>query len=98
MTLHLGFELPQKKEAPRLDAEAPEFTPEEIRIVKRQITSNGKVIHEMLMRLDLLVNREKYPHQAVFIEKIRRQLFLLMEENDTFRKVLLRHITSGGAY
>lgn len=98
MTLHLGFEMPPKKEAPRLDAETQEFTPEEIRIVKKQIQSNGKVIHEILMRLDLLVNREKYPHQAVFIEKIRRQLFLLMEENDTFRKVLLRHISSGGAY
>ena len=98
MTLHLGFELPQKKEAATLDAETPEFTPEEIRIVKKQIKSNSQVIHAILLRLDLLVNREKYPHQAAFIGKIREQLFLLMEENDTFRKVLLRHISSGGAY
>ena len=98
MTLHLGFELPQKKEIPRLDAEREEFTSEEIRIVKNQIKSNNKVIQQTLMRLDLLVNREKYPAQAVFIEKIRRQLFLLMEENDTFRRVLVRHISTGGAY
>lgn len=98
MTLHLGFELPQRKEPPRLDADAAEFTPEEIRIVKRQIQSNSRLIQETLMRLDLLVNREKYPAQAVFIEQIRRQLFLLMEENDTFRRVLCRHIAAGGSY
>ncbi len=97
MTLHLGFELP-KKETPQLDADAEEFTPEEIRIVKQQIRSNSRVIYGLLMRIDLFVNREKYPHEAVFIEKIRRQLFLLMEENDTFRRVLVRHITAGGTY
>ena len=97
MTLHLGFELPQK-ENPQLDAEAEELTGEEVRIIKRQIRSNNRVIHEMLLRMDLLVNREKYPPQAVFIEKIRRQLFLLMEENDTFRKVLAHHIACGGTY
>ncbi len=97
MTLHLGFELP-KRESPHLDAESEELTGEEIRIIKRQIRSNNRIIYEMLLRMDLLVNREKYPPQAFFIEKIRRRLFLLMEENDTFRKVLARHIACGGTY
>ena len=97
MTLHLGFELPEK-ENPRLDAEAEEFTPEEVRILKRQIRSNNGTIHKMLLRMDLLVNREKYPPREAFIEKIRQELFLLMEENDTFRKVLGRHIAAGGRY
>src|SRR3990167_3859193 len=97
MTLHLGFELP-KKESTRLDAEAEELTPEEVRIIKRQIRANNGIIHAMLLRMDLLVNREKYPHREPFIENIRQQLFLLMEENDTFRKVLGHHIACGGTY
>lgn len=97
MTLHLGFELPQK-ENPRLDADCEHLTPEEVRILKRQIRSNGRVIQGMLLRMDLLVNREKYPHRADFIEKIRQHLFVLMEENDTFRKVLGKHIAGGGRY
>jgi hypothetical protein len=40
----------------------------------------------------MLVNKERYPHRAVFIEKIRRRLELLMEENDTFRNVLWKHV------
>ena len=97
MILHLGFELPQK-ESPYLDADSEQLTSEEVRIIKRQIRSNSGVIHHMLLRMDLLVNREKYPHRADFIERIRQRLFILMEENDTFRKVLGRHILAGGTY
>ena len=94
MTFHLSFELP-KQEPAVLDAYAPDLTPEELRILKRQIRSNARLVEEYVMRLDLLVNKERYPRGAIFLEKIRRRLELLMEENDTFRKVLWKHYQAG---
>lgn len=94
MIFHLSFELP-KPESAELDAYAPGLTSEEIRILRRQIRDNARIVEEQVMRLDLLVNKERYPRGAVFIEKIRRRLELLMEENDTFRKVLWKHYQTG---
>ena len=94
MTFHLSFELP-KQEPAVLDAYTPDLTSEETRILKQQIRSNTRLVEEYVMRLDLLVNKERYPRGAIFIEKIRRRLELLMEENDTFRKVLWKHYQTG---
>lgn len=88
---HFGFELPQP-ETRTLDDESPELTGEEIRILKRQIWRNAVLIREYVSRLDLLVNKERYPGKEAFIERIRQQLFLSMDENDTFRKVLWQHV------
>ncbi len=88
---HFGFEVPQP-EIRTLDEASPELTSEEIRILKRQIGRNAALIGEHVSRLDLLVNKERYPGKEAFIERIRQQLFLLMDENDTFRKVLWQHV------
>ena len=90
MIFHLGFELPEKKNR-ELDHEASDLTSEEVRILKKQIRSNSEAINVLVDRLDLLVNKEKYPHREDFINKIRDKLEILMEENDTFRKVLQKH-------
>ena len=94
MIFHLSFELPRQEPAV-LDAGNPDLTSEEVRILKRQIRSNTRLVEEYVMRLDLFVNKERYPRGAVFIVKIRRRLELLMEENDTFRKVLWKHYQTG---
>ena len=94
MIFHLSFELP-KPESTALNADSPDLTSEEIRILKRQIRDNARVVEVQIMRLDLLVNKERYPRGAIFIEKIRRRMELLMEENDTFRKVLWKHYQTG---
>jgi len=87
MILHLGYELPV--EQPKtLAAEVEPFTPEEVRIVKSQIRKNMAVIDSYIKRIDLFVNQERYPHREAFLEKLRGRLFLLMEENDTFRKTI----------
>lgn len=88
---HFGFEVPQP-ETRILDEASPELTSEEIRILKRQIWRNAALISQQVSRLDLLVNKERYPGKEAFIERIREQLFLLMDENDTFRKVLWQHV------
>ena len=93
MIFHLSFELP-KQEPVVLDETVPELTSGETGILKRQIRDNARVVDQYVARLDLLVNKERYPHRAIFIEKIRRRLELLMEENDTFRKVLWKHYQS----
>ena len=95
MTFHLSYELPSQPEPAVLDATIPDLTPEEVRILKKQIRGNTRAVEEYVMRLDLLVNKERYPRGAIFIEKIRRRLELLMEENDTFRKVLWKHYQTG---
>ena len=89
MAFHLGFEIPQPS---RLDAETEELTPTEIEIIKNQIRKNAEVINTYVGRIDLFVNRERYPRQESFIQKIRERMFLLMEENDTFRRLLWRHL------
>ena len=96
MILHIGYEIPV---APRkeLNAETEKFTPEESKIVKTQIRKNRDLIDDYIRRIDLFVNKERHPHREAFVEKLRDRLFLLIEENDTFRKVLWKQETMGGS-
>lgn len=90
MIFHLGTELPVPQ-SPLLNADSADLTQEEIRIIKAQIRRNSVNVDQFVDRLTLLVLKERYPAQAVFIQKIRRRLEILMEENDTFRQVLWKH-------
>jgi hypothetical protein len=90
MMFHFGFELPIPV-SNHLNHEISDLTQEEIRIVKNQIRRNRVQIDDYVMKLELFVNKERYPVQAIFLQKMRRRLVLLMEENDTFRKVLWKH-------
>ena len=67
------------------------LTPEEVRIIFSQIRKNTAVIDDYVARLHLIVNREGHRAREDFVENIRTRLYLLMEENDTFRKVYWRH-------
>ena len=89
MVLHLGFELPKP---PLLDAESETLTEAEAGIVKKQIRKNTEVNGDYVQRIDLFVNQEKYPRQEKFVRELRERMFLLMEENDTFRRLLWRHL------
>jgi len=91
MIFHIGNDLPTA-ETRELDASSPVLTSEETRILKNQIRKNRTLIHDYIRRIDLFVNQERYPHQVAFVAKIRARLFLLMDENDTFRKVLWKHL------
>ncbi|MDP3919760.1 MAG: hypothetical protein Q8R76_03020 [Candidatus Omnitrophota bacterium] len=91
MIFHLGTEIPERSEA-TLDHERIELTKTEGDIIKTQIRKNSVLVDEYVGRLDLLLNKERYPQHAVFIKKIRRRLELLMDENNTFRKVLWAHL------
>lgn len=92
MVFHLGFELPPPASTPPLAPDTDQFTRQEMAILRQQIRKNAEVIDTYIRRIDLFVNQEKYPQREAFIQKIRRRMFLLMEENDTFRRVLCRHL------
>ena len=96
MILHLGHDLPVK-EARALDCESPAFTSEEMRIVKSQIRKNMAVIDGHIRRIDLFVNHERHVSRAGLIEQLHERLEVLMEENDTFRKVLWKQYQNLGA-
>ena len=63
----------------------------EVDIIKQQIRKNAFVIDDYVSRLHLLLNVEKHKQDENFIDEIRQRMLLLMEENDTFRKVLWDH-------
>jgi len=96
MILHMGHDLPVKEER-TLDCESPAFTSEETRIIKSQIRKNMAVIDEHIRRIDLFVNHERHPSRAGLIEQLHERLFVLMDENDTFRKALWKQYQTLGA-
>ncbi len=91
MIFHVGTDLP-KAENREMDCASPALTSEEARIIKNQIRKNRVLINDHIRRIDLFVNQERYPQHVDFVVKIRERLFLLMDENDTFRKVLWKHV------
>ena len=96
MILHVGHELPVKEERV-LDCESPAFTSEETRIIKSQIRKNMAVIDHHIRRIDLFVNHERHASRAGLIEQLHERLWVLIEENDTFREVLWKQCQNLGA-
>ena len=96
MILHMGHDLPVK-EVKTMDCESSAFTSEEMRIIKSQIRKNMAVIDQHIRRIDLFVNHERHASRAGLIEQLHERLFVLMEENDTFRKALWQQYQTLGA-
>ncbi len=96
MILHVGHDLPVK-EIKEMNCDTAAFTPEETRIVKKQIRRNMAVIDEHIRRIDLFVNHERHASRAGLIAQLRERLEVLMEENDTFRKSLWKQYQNLGA-
>lgn len=90
MMLHIGYEIPLSQ-GKQMNAESTRFTPEEVRIIKDQIRKNAAQIDCHIKRIDLFVNHEHCQERESFVKKLRQRLFILMEENDTFRNVLWKH-------
>jgi hypothetical protein len=80
-----------------MDCESLAFTPEETRIIKNQIRKNMAVIDEHIRRIDLFVNHERHASRAGLIGQLHERLCVLMDENDTFRKVLWKQYQQLGA-
>lgn len=68
------------------------LTDDEEAIVRTQIKRNALTIDWIIKRIDLLANQERCPKDANTLLRLRKQLFIEMAENDTFRKVLWFHL------
>ncbi len=68
------------------------LTEAEVRILQDQIQKNSQLIDRYILAIDLLVNKERCPKDANTLASLRRKLPIAIEENDTFRKVLWRHV------
>lgn len=68
------------------------LTEEEERILRVQIKRNGLAIDALIKKIDLLANRERCPKDANTLLRLRKQFSVETEENDTFRKVLWKHL------
>ena len=68
------------------------LTDQEVKILRTQIRRDSRVIDGLIRAIDLLVNKEGCPQDCNLLFNLRRRLFIAIEENDTFRHVLWRHL------
>ena len=73
---------------------APALTEWDVKTLRTQIRRNSRVVDTFIQRIDLLINQERCPQDANTLLRFRKRLHVAMEENDTFRKVLARHLKS----
>ncbi len=64
----------------------------EEKIIRDQIKKNSKVIDWLVYKVDLLMNKEGHKRDSDPVVALREKMSVLTAENDTFRKVLWRHV------
>jgi len=62
------------------------------KVIRQQIRKNSAAIEVLIYKVDLLKNKEGCPKNANTLVRFRKWLAISMDENDTFRRVLARHI------
>ncbi len=67
------------------------LTDKEVMLLRKQIQFNSNWIDRYITVIDLLVNKEKCPKDANTLVALRERLKIMIDESDTFRKVLWRH-------
>jgi len=68
------------------------LTDREVEIIRNQIRNNSFAIDHCIEVIDLLINKERCPKDANTLAFLRGRLSVAIAENDTFRKVLWRHM------
>ncbi len=62
------------------------------KILRTQIRRNSQFIDLLIRKVDLLANQERCPKDANTLVRLKKQLAIEMSENDTFRRVLAKHL------
>ena len=62
-----------------------------VEILEDQIKKNKDHVDEYVSLIDRLVNIERFPSTHEKVHQLRERMALLMEENNTFRRVLWNH-------
>ena len=68
------------------------LTEREVEVIGRQIRANSIAMDRYIEIIDLLINKERCPKDANTLLRLRRCLEVAVAENDTFRRVLWRHM------
>ena len=68
------------------------LTEREVALLTKQVRTNSRMIERHIEVIDLLINKERCPKDANTLLSLRKRLQVAIEENDTFRKVLWRHL------
>ena len=68
------------------------LTEREVQVIGHQVRANSLAIDRYIETIDLLVNKERCPKDANTLLYLRKRLEIAIAENDTFRKVLWRHM------
>lgn len=68
------------------------LTSNQEKIIREQIQKNSKVIDWIIFKIDLLMNKEGHGKDSKVVLALQEKLDILMEENDTFRKVFWKHV------
>ncbi|OGW81548.1 MAG: hypothetical protein A3G33_01890 [Omnitrophica bacterium RIFCSPLOWO2_12_FULL_44_17] len=74
------------------EAEIGLLNSRQLDMIRSQIRRNTAAVDHSIRAIDLLVNKEKCPKDTNTLWELRKRLSLAMEENDTFRKVLWKHL------
>jgi hypothetical protein len=64
----------------------------DVRLIRKQVRMNSIAVERYVRTIDLLINREQCPQDASPLVRLRKRLEIAIQENDTFRKVLWRHV------
>jgi hypothetical protein len=67
------------------------LNPEEEKIIKDQLGKNALLISQIIAKIDLLMNKEGHNRDSNIVHDFRQKLDVLINENDTFRKVYWKH-------
>ena len=68
------------------------LTEREVQVICNQIRNNSHAIDRYIETIDLLINKERCPKDANTLLYLRERLTIAVAENDTFRRVLWRHM------
>ena|SRR3989338_8674775 len=68
------------------------LTEREVQVLQNQVRANSLAIDHYIEVIDLLINKERCPKDANTLIFLRQRLAIAIAENDTFRKVLWRHM------
>lgn len=66
----------------------------EVKLLKTQIRKNSRLVDRLMEIIDLLANKEGCPKDANTLASLRKRFAVAVDENDTFRRVLWRHLQS----
>jgi hypothetical protein len=68
------------------------LTDSDVRLLRHHVRLNSISIDRTIKTIDLLINKERCPQDANTLLHLRKKFDVAVSENDTFRKVIWKHL------